>query len=280
MEACQEEMKAGQASVRDEMKAVKEEIACIIENKFEAMENRIDAVENKVEHIEKKVSSVKEQIEEGVDSVKEQIEGLSSCLKADAADILQTLPENKRLDFEALSGALELRFGEKCLKDYSRLQLKSRQQKATETLQQLATGVERLSHLAFSECPTETREILSLQYFIDGIRDPEIQKALRMADVKDLKSALGYAMKFEVAQQATRRDRHPIRAAHIQELVDPRTARLDYLTRKVNALTRNTGDKKPFVKCWNCGAEGHIRRNCRTPHGTDGNSAPIKKEGN
>ncbi|KFM64846.1 Retrotransposable element Tf2 protein type 2, partial [Stegodyphus mimosarum] len=50
---------------------------------------------------------------------------LASSLTADAADILQTLPENKRLDFEALSGALELRFGEKCLKDYSRLQLKS-----------------------------------------------------------------------------------------------------------------------------------------------------------
>ncbi|KFM56688.1 Retrovirus-related Pol polyprotein from transposon 412, partial [Stegodyphus mimosarum] len=165
---------------------------------------------------------------------------LAASLRADAADILQTLPESKRLDFEALSGALELRFGEKCLKDYSRLQLKSRQQKPTETLQELATDVERLSHLAFSECPTETREILSLQYFIDGIRDPEIQKALRMADVKDLKSALVYAMKFEAAQQATRRDRHPIRAAHIQEPVDPMTARLDELTRKVDALTRNT----------------------------------------
>ncbi|KFM65484.1 Retroviral-like aspartic protease 1, partial [Stegodyphus mimosarum] len=57
---------------------------------------------------------------------------LAASLRTDAVDILQTLPENKRLDFEALSGALELRFGEKCLKDYSRLQLKSRQQKPTE----------------------------------------------------------------------------------------------------------------------------------------------------
>ncbi|KFM75817.1 hypothetical protein X975_16651, partial [Stegodyphus mimosarum] len=145
---------------------------------------------------------------------------LAASLRADAADILQTLPENKRLDFEALSGALELCFGEKCLKDYSRLQLKSRQQKPTETLQELATDVERLFHLAFSECLTETREILSLQYFIDGIRDPEIQKALRMADVKDIKSALVYAMKFEVAQQATRRCHHPVRVVQVHEPVD------------------------------------------------------------
>ncbi|KFM73507.1 Gag-Pol polyprotein, partial [Stegodyphus mimosarum] len=194
---------------------------------------------------------------------------LAASLRADAADILQTLPENQRLDFEALPSALELRFGEKCLKDYSRLQLKSRQQKPTEKLQELATDVERLSHLAFSECPTEIREILSLQYFIDGIRDPEIQKALRMADVKDLKSALVYAMKFEVAQQATLKDRYPVRAVRVHEPVDQLMARLDYLTRQLNALQRNIGNKKPTVKCWNCGAVGHMRRNCRTSHSTE-----------
>ncbi|GFW63297.1 gag-Pol polyprotein [Trichonephila clavipes] len=103
---------------------------------------------------------------------------LAASLRADAADILQTLPETQRLDFDALVNALELRFGEKCVKDYSRLQLKSRQQKVSETLQELATDVERLSHLAFSDCPTEVREVLALQHFIDGVRDPEIQKKL------------------------------------------------------------------------------------------------------
>ncbi|GFX51320.1 retrovirus-related Pol polyprotein from transposon 412 [Trichonephila clavipes] len=82
---------------------------------------------------------------------------LDASLRADAADILQTLPETQRLDFDALVNALELRFGEKCVKDYSRLQLKSRQQKVSETLQELATDVERLSHLAFSDCPTEEK---------------------------------------------------------------------------------------------------------------------------
>ncbi|GFY20449.1 retrovirus-related Pol polyprotein from transposon 412 [Trichonephila clavipes] len=129
---------------------------------------------------------------------------LAASLRADAADILQTLPETQRLDFDALVNALELRFGEKCVKDYSRLQLKSRQQKVSETLQELATDVERLSHLAFSDCPTEVREVLALQHFIDGVRDPEIQKALRMADLKDLKGALVFAMKFEAAQQNTK----------------------------------------------------------------------------
>ncbi|GFY00624.1 uncharacterized protein TNCV_2140181 [Trichonephila clavipes] len=69
----------------------------------------------------------------------------AASLRADAADILQTLPETQRLDIDALVNALELRFGEKCVKDYSRLQLKSRQQKVSETLQELATDVEAFS---------------------------------------------------------------------------------------------------------------------------------------
>ncbi|KFM69664.1 hypothetical protein X975_14587, partial [Stegodyphus mimosarum] len=43
---------------------------------------------------------------------------LATSLTAHTVDILQTLPENKRLVFEALSSALKLNFGEKCLKDY------------------------------------------------------------------------------------------------------------------------------------------------------------------
>ncbi|GFX00324.1 gag-Pol polyprotein [Trichonephila clavipes] len=35
---------------------------------------------------------------------------LAASLRADAADILQTLPETQRLDFDALVNALELRF--------------------------------------------------------------------------------------------------------------------------------------------------------------------------
>ncbi|GFU17872.1 retrovirus-related Pol polyprotein from transposon 412 [Nephila pilipes] len=46
---------------------------------------------------------------------------LAASLRGDAADILETLPEEQRHDFQALSGALEQRFGGKCTKEYSRL---------------------------------------------------------------------------------------------------------------------------------------------------------------
>ncbi|GFW27160.1 hypothetical protein TNCV_93861 [Trichonephila clavipes] len=200
---------------------------------------------------------------------------LAASLRADAADILQTLPETQRLDFDALVNALELRFGEKCVKDYSRLQLKSRQQKVSETLQELATDVERLSHLAFSDCPTEVREVLALQHFIDGVRDPEIQKALRMADLKDLKGALVFAMKFEAAQQATRKDRHPIRAVNESDTSNSSVERLERKMRsfmnRVESLMSQKADGKKTLKCWTCGREGHLQRSCRARQGAESN---------
>ncbi|GBN52164.1 hypothetical protein AVEN_106181-1 [Araneus ventricosus] len=103
---------------------------------------------------------------------------LAASLRAETADILRTIPEDQQLNFEILSSALELRFDEKCFKDYSRLQLKTHQQRPNETLQELAMDIERLSHLAFSDCSTEVRETSPLQYLIDSARDLEIQKAL------------------------------------------------------------------------------------------------------
>ncbi|GFW19896.1 hypothetical protein TNCV_3561991 [Trichonephila clavipes] len=208
---------------------------------------------------------------------------LAASLRADAADILQTLPETQRLDFDALVNALELRFGEKCVKDYSRLQLKSRQQKVSETLQELATDVERLSHLAFSDCPTEVREVLALQHFIDGVRDPEIQKALRMADLKDLKGALVFAMKFEAAQQATRKDRHPIRAVNESDTSNSSVEWLERQMRsfmnRVESLMSQKADGKKTLKCWTCGREGHLQRSCRARQGAETNSASQKGVG-
>ncbi|GFT33646.1 retrovirus-related Pol polyprotein from transposon 412 [Trichonephila clavipes] len=78
---------------------------------------------------------------------------LAASLRADAADILQTLP---RLDFDALVNALELRFGEKC-EGLQQTPAEVTAAESVETLQELATDVERLSHLAFSDCPTEVR---------------------------------------------------------------------------------------------------------------------------
>ncbi|GFU37122.1 retrovirus-related Pol polyprotein from transposon 412 [Nephila pilipes] len=122
---------------------------------------------------------------------------LAASLRGEAANIIEILPEVQWHDFQALSSAPELRFGEKCSKEYGRLQ--SRYQKAGEIMQELAADIQRLSHLAFSDFPVQTRQDLALEHFIDSVWVPETQKALRLADVKDIRSALVYVHKIEAA---------------------------------------------------------------------------------
>ncbi|GFT33576.1 retrovirus-related Pol polyprotein from transposon 412 [Trichonephila clavipes] len=304
MDELNNKLTANKEELKSDLKGIGDKLTTM-DKKFEEMEGRIESVENKFEDKwrakqRRKFSkssfskpSIKLSTYDGKSSwqvYKTQFSivvdanqwdsqtkacQLAASLRADAADILQTLPETQRLDFDALVNALELRFGEKCVKDYSRLQLKSRQQKVSETLQELATDVERLSHLAFSDCPTEVREVLALQHFIDGVRDPEIQKALRMADLKDLKGALVFAMKFEAAQQATRKDRHPIRAVNESDTSNSSVERLERQMRsfmnRVESLMSQKADGKKTLKCWTCGPEGHLQRSCRARQGTETN---------
>ncbi|GFV31476.1 uncharacterized protein TNCV_3462821 [Trichonephila clavipes] len=93
--------------------------------------------------------------------------------------------------------------------------MKTRLQKTGQSLQEYASEVERLANFAFSDQTTTVREAISLQYFVDGLKNGEIQKAVRMADVQDLKSALLYALKVEAANEARSRDNHSVRGARV-----------------------------------------------------------------
>ncbi|GFX57867.1 hypothetical protein TNCV_3068341 [Trichonephila clavipes] len=58
-------------------------------------------------------------------------EGVKACqlaasLRGEAAEILQTLPDTERLNWNSLYNALDLRFGQKYSKDYARLQMKTK----------------------------------------------------------------------------------------------------------------------------------------------------------
>ncbi|GFY36380.1 uncharacterized protein TNCV_3450831 [Trichonephila clavipes] len=68
-------------------------------------------------------------------------------------------------------------------------------------------------HASFVEL--ESTKSAVNEYFVDGLKDGEIQKAVRMADVQNLKSALLYALKLEAATQASRRDRQSVRGARV-----------------------------------------------------------------
>ncbi|KAF8789950.1 Retrovirus-related Pol polyprotein like [Argiope bruennichi] len=153
---------------------------------------------------------------------------LAASLKGDTARHPWTLTEEQRQCFSKLYRvALELGFGEKCTKEYSRLQLKSRYQKSGESLQELAADIQRLSHLAFSDCPVETRQDLALQHFID-----------------------------KAEQQATRKDRHPIRAVTAADSDFDFVKQIEDLRREIWRLKERKGGRSTEIRCWTCGTAG------------------------
>ncbi|GFY29300.1 retrovirus-related Pol polyprotein from transposon 412 [Trichonephila clavipes] len=87
-------------------------------------------------------------------------------------------------------------------------------------------------------------------------------------------------MKFEAAQQATRKDRHPIRAVNESDTSNSGVERLERQMRsfmnRVESLMSQKADGKKTLKCWTCGREGHLQRSCRARQGAETNSASRK----
>ncbi|GFW22782.1 uncharacterized protein TNCV_2765941 [Trichonephila clavipes] len=207
---------------------------------------------------------------------------LAASLRGEAAEILQTLPDTERLNLNSLYNALDLRFNQKYSKDYARLQMKTRLQKTGENLQEYASEVERLANLAFSDHPATVRKAISLQYFVDGLKDGEIQKAVRMADVQDLKSALLYDLKLEAATQTSRRDRQSILGARVTA-DEPCKSRLlkemEKLKEEMQTIKAGiSNQEKRNFKCWGCGGTGHLRRNCPRARKEENTVSSSKQE--
>ncbi|GBL78886.1 hypothetical protein AVEN_48866-1 [Araneus ventricosus] len=80
---------------------------------------------------------------------------LVSSLRGPAAEILQGIPADKLTDLKTIEKAFEFRFGDSHLTQFYRTELKARRQKPRESLQVLATDVERLMSLAYAKCPLD-----------------------------------------------------------------------------------------------------------------------------
>ncbi|GFU18205.1 uncharacterized protein TNCV_2033551 [Trichonephila clavipes] len=139
-------------------------------------------------------------------------------------------------------------------------------EKTGESLQEYASEVERLANLAFSDQPATMREVISLQYFVDGLNDGEIQKAVRMTDVQDLKSALLYALKLEAANEASSRDRNSIRIASVTAdapCESPWRKDIKKLKEEIQYLMAQLQNRRRrSITCWGCGESRHLRSNC------------------
>ncbi|GFX17665.1 uncharacterized protein TNCV_474651 [Trichonephila clavipes] len=131
--------------------------------------------------------------------------------------------------------------------------MKIRLQKSGESLQEYAFEIQRLTTLTFSDFSANMREMISLEYFVDELRDEEIHMAVRIADVRDLKSALLYALKFEAANQAIYIDRHCTRGVKVTAAAPGEstwTKLIKKLKQEIQDLIAQRQNRRRSITCW------------------------------
>ena len=138
-------------------------------------------------------------------------------------------------------------------------------------------------------------EQITTQTFIDGLRDPDTQQALRLARNRTLADALSHALEFETAKQASRmhvRVRHidvkePAKSPEPKPLADEIAQALEkfFSGTKIDAAggraERRPGRGQPT--CWSCGKKGHLSRDCkerREPNPSSGDQPFGRHQGN
>ncbi|KAJ8957218.1 hypothetical protein NQ318_007780 [Aromia moschata] len=134
----------------------------------------------------------------------EMATSLVISLRGQALEILQSIPEEQQNDYDRIVGALEIRYGHKYLRQVYQSQIKSRQQRTNESLQEYEADIERLIHLAYPQAPKEFLEQIGIQTFIDGLLDTEMQQALRLGRHTTISDVLVAALEFKAAKEASR----------------------------------------------------------------------------
>ena len=213
---------------------------------------------------------------------------LAISLRGPAATVLTNLPPEQRGSYEALTTALDTRFGLSHQTELNRMRLKARTRRRDESLAELAEDVEHLVRLAYPEAAESMVEVLAKDQFVDALPDEDMRLRIRQNKPATLRDALGTALELESYQLASKQKARFVREAQLEEK-HPVQCRMtnqgakeqtgDVLQHLVDALRqvtkgpsrprhfppprkeRNQSDRSNLV-CWECKERGHRRREC------------------
>ncbi|KAJ8961507.1 hypothetical protein NQ318_014757 [Aromia moschata] len=189
------------------------------------------------------------------------------ALRGEALDVLQGIPVEQQQSFEHLKNHLEMRYGDKHMQHVYQVQLKGHLQLAGENLQHFEADILRLVRLAYPTAPPEFLEQISIQHFIDGLRDSETQQALRLGRHRTLNDALSHALEFEAAKVASRGHVKVRRIPAVDEAPgqDDVWEQLTEFIGKLRAASKSGENVHPKTEPVGfLGKTGHLRNQCRS----------------
>ncbi|XP_044745097.1 golgin subfamily A member 6-like protein 7 [Coccinella septempunctata] len=198
-------------------------------------------------------------------SDQEKATALIVALRGPALAILQTISDDQHRKYGDLIAALELRYGNQHREQLYRTQLKTRVQKSNESLQEFEADVQSLIQLAYPEAPEGFKEQLAVQTFIDGLKDIEIQRTLRLTSFKRCSEALVRSLEVEAAFNISTRPK--MRTVSIEE-----SPQEDNLSRSISQVLKilekmesrySSVASQPRRNCFRSGWSGYFKRDCR-----------------
>ena len=131
---------------------------------------------------------------------------MAVSLRGSAQGVLGNLPKGSKPDYQTLVRALEERFAPPSQTELYRVQMRERHQRAGESLPELGQAIRRLANLAYPTAPTEIRETLSKDQFVDALQDSEMRIRIKQARPKYLNDAIQLAVELEAYNRAEKRN--------------------------------------------------------------------------
>ena len=129
---------------------------------------------------------------------------LSVSLRGQAQGVFGNLGTGKH-DFDDLVTALEERFAPPNQTELYRVQLRERRQKASESMAELGQDIRRLTNLAYPKAPSDVRETLAKEQFVDSLVNSEMRLKIKQARPVNLNDAVRHAVELEAFYRAESR---------------------------------------------------------------------------
>jgi hypothetical protein len=195
---------------------------------------------------------------------------LTGSLRGSALSVLTSLADSELYNYESLSKALRLRFGNQHLAKLHLTRLESRRQGKNEDLATLGHDVERLARIALPKCDEATRDQLASSRFINAIADAELKHALSLAGPSSLREAVIKGLEIEAL------DRQYLGTGKVRQVrLNESTSNNKSGTReKVTPWQRSRGNSsndnssksdnrdRSSVECGFCLKKGHDANHC------------------